>query len=116
MARKQLVPPGAKRGGRGKAPLIPPLPAPRGRKAKLAGPTGRAGAPPPLSSPPPRRRATAGMPPPVQNRLPRPPLSTPDDMTEDRGAGMGPAMAAGIGGSPRRRAAAQLMRGGRMSF
>jgi hypothetical protein len=29
---------------------------------------------------------------------------------------MGPAMAAGIGGNPRRRAAAQLMRGGRMAF
>jgi len=56
------------------------------------------------------------MPPPVQNRLPRPPLSAGDDMAQDQGAGMGPAMVAGIGGNPRRRAAAQLMRGGRMAF
>ncbi len=118
MARKQLVPPGAKRGGRGKAPLIPPPPAAGGRKAKLAGKTGRAGAPSPLPSPPPRRRAVAGMPPPVQNRLPRPAMLEPEPMAEERmmRPPMGPAMSAGVGESPRRRAIAQALRGGRMAF
>jgi hypothetical protein len=58
------------------------------------------------------------MPPPVQNRLPRPGMPETDDMAgrTPAAAPMGPAMAAGIGGNPRRRAAAQLMRGGNMPF
>jgi len=100
MARKQYAPPGAKRKG-------PPPPAARGRRAKLGPPGARAGAPPPLPSPPPRPRATPGMPPPIQNKLP---VREPD--ADD----MGPKLSAATAGSPLRRAMARNMRSGRMAF
>jgi len=119
MARKQLVPPGSKRGGRGKSLLVAAPPPPRGRKPKLGTMAGRAGAPPPLPSPPPRPRATRAIGPPVQNPLPRaaargPIVPAAEERTES--TPMGPAMAGGIGASPGRLAMARAMRRGRVAF
>ena len=118
MARKQVPPPGPKRGGRGKSLYVAPPAPPRGRKAKLGTMAGRAGAPPPLP-PPPRPRATRSMGPPVQNPLPRlsargPLPAAAEERTES--TPMGAAMAAGVGGSPMRRAVARGMRSGRVAF
>jgi len=58
-------------------------------------------------------RTTAGMPPPSQVPVQRGPAPTPPTERLER---LGPAMTTGVGGSPKRRAIAQAMRGGRMAF
>jgi len=122
MARKQLVPPGAKRGGRGKAPPFPP--AANGKSNGKAPPVaakGRGAARgAPLATPPPRKRTAPAMPLPTANPTPvmRAPAVAVHIMPpgEERGERLGPAMAAAAGSSPKRRAVAQAMRGGRMAF
>ena len=119
MARKAVPPGFLKRGGKGKGPIPP---APKGKNGKKAGVAKGA----PLPSPPPRRRVTPGMQPPVQAPIQRAPAALiirggppPDEGAEGTEApppAMGPAMAAGVGGSPMRRRVAQAMRGGRMAF
>jgi hypothetical protein len=106
MARKGLPPGFLKRGAKGNG---------RGVKGVVA----KGG---PLPSPPPRKRVTPGMPPPMQPPVMRPPPAAliirggppPDEGAEAEGPppAMGPAMAAGVGGSPMRRRVAQAMRGG----
>ena len=123
MARTVVVPPGPTRGGRGKGLPIPPPGPVKGKGKKGSGkplvplPTaarGR-GAPrgAPLPSPPPRIRTTSGMPGPSQVPVQRGPAPTPPTERLER---LGPAMSAGAGSSPKRRAVAQAMRGGRMAF
>jgi hypothetical protein len=118
MARKGLPPGFLKRGGKGKGPMPPAPKGKNGKKAVVA-----KGAP--LASPPPRQRVTPGMQPPVQVPIQRAPAALiirggppPDEGAEGGGMPpeMGPAMAAGVGGSPMRRRVAQAMRGGRMAF
>ncbi len=126
MARKGIVPPGFRRGGRGKR-AAPPAPNGKGKaggNGKTPPPVAARGVAKgaPLPSPPPRKRTTPGMPPLVQNPTPvmRGPVIAVHIPTgaEERAEGepMGPAMSAGVAGSPKRRAAAQAMRGGRMAF
>ncbi len=122
MARKGIVPPGFRRGGRGKR-AAPPAPTSKGKAAKTPPVAARGAAKgAPLASPPPRKRTTPGMPPLVQNPTPvmRGPVIAVHIPTsgEERSEGepMGPAMSGGVAGSPKRRAVAQAMRGGRMAF
>ena len=118
MARKALVPPGAKRGGRGKPP-IPPAFGAKGRGAVGKARTGPGVA---LPSPPRAPRIAAGMPPPMQPPVMRGPVVAvhfPPRGGEEGAEGggpMGPAMRGGVGASPVRRRLAQAMRGGRMAF
>jgi len=125
MARKQLVPPGTKRGGRGKPPPFPPVA--NGKSTGKAPPVaakGKGGAArgAPLPSPPPRKRTAPAMPLPTGNPTPvmRTPavavhIMPPAEAAEMSGR-LGPAMSAAAGSSPKRRAVAQAMRGGRMAF
>ena len=111
MARKAIVPPGLKRGGRGKGkatvPVFPPIAKGKGKGKPVVPPIAARGGPPP------RARATAGMPPPsqvpVQRGRPMPDLDAKADA-------MGPATSAAVAGSPGRRRAAAALRGGGMAF
>ena len=121
MARKVLVPPGAKRGGRGKAP-IPPAFGGKGRGAVGKARTGPSAPVPPLP-PRPRTRVDAGMPSGMAPPMMRGPVVAVhfpprggEEGAEGAGASMGPAMRGGVGASPVRRRLAQAMRGGRMAF
>jgi len=124
MARKRLVPPGLKRGGRGKAPpFLTAANKSNGKAPQVAG-KGKSGVPKgaPLPSPPPRKRTAPGMPLPSGNPTPvmRAPavavhIMPPAEAAEATGR-LGPAMSAAAGSSPKRRAVAQAMRGGRMAF
>ena len=113
MARKVLVPPGPKRGGRGKAPVFPPIVVGAKGKGK-----GKPVVPPPAAmraGAPPRKRVTAGMPPPSQVPVQRGP-APPDYDAQADARPMGKATAAAVGASPKRRQAANALRAGRMAF
>jgi len=121
MARKALVPPGAKRGGRGQKPPIPPAFGGKGRGAVGKARPGP-GAPLPPLPPRPRPRLGAGMPPAMAPPMMRGPVVAVhfpprggEEGAEGAGA-MGPAMRGGVGASPVSRRLAQAMRGGRMPF
>ena len=123
MARKQLVPPGAKRGGRGKAPPFLTAANKSNGKAPQVAARGKSGVAKgaPLA-PPPRKRTAPAMPLPTGNPTPvmRAPavavhIMPPAEAAEMSGR-LGPAMSAAAGSSPKRRAVAQAMRGGRMAF
>jgi len=121
MARKQLVPPGAKRGGRGKAPPFLTAANKSNGKAPQVAAKGKSGAArgAPLPSPPPRKRTAPAMPLPTGNPTPvmRAPAVAVHIMPPTEAAErLGPAMSAAAGSSPKRRAVAQAMRGGRMAF
>jgi hypothetical protein len=112
MARKMLVPPGPKRGGRGKA-VFPPIPVGTKSKGK-----GKALVPPPAAvraGAPPRQRVTAGMPPPSQVPVQRGPAPRDYDALADARP-MGKATAAAVAASPKKRQAANALRAGRMAF
>lgn len=104
MARKQLVPSGPKRGGKGKAPPF------GGRKAPPFG-AGKAAAPSaPVAPSRPRPRAAMGPPVQILKATPGPTAAGPAP------GPMGPAMARGVGASPVKRAVARGMRGGQVAF
>jgi len=101
MARTRAMPPGAPFGGK----KAPPFSKGKGKR------TAPAAALPP---PPPRPRAAGSTPNMRRPPVPQPPGNVPPPATPV--GPLGPAMAAGVGASPLRRAMARGMRTGRMPF